>query len=317
VISPTHTTSTLVRIDDHPGTDCGISLFLKRDDLLHPEIEGSKWRKLSAVLPEIRAKHPAGILTFGGAFSNHLHAVSAAGRIWGIPTIGIVRGEHADLQNPTLRSCAENGMALLPKPKTSYEALKNADSALFEAEFPGVFVLPEGGNTPEALRACAEIPREIRAQLQEAQPDNLLHCCVPAGTGCTAAGVVAGSGQEQGKVVVFPVSRNGIDRERLLFLIRRADLEGAGQNLDIVEDYIFGGFAKLNEPVVEFARAFYRNNQIVLDPIYTAKMMYGVFDLLGKGACFEPGSTVVVLHTGGQQGWDGFAARYGKRGRLW
>lgn len=295
----TQTASPLQLLDAHPGKERGIALYLKRDDLLHPEIEGSKWRKLSAVLPDIRSKYPGGILSFGGAFSNHLHAVSVVGRIFGIPTIGIVRGEHADVQNPTLRSCAENGMMLVPTPKTAYEALKNADPSLFEQQYPGCFVLPEGGYTPQAVQACAEIPREIRAQLPEKCSSGPLYCCVPAGTGCTAAGVVAGFGQTSGKVLVFPVSRHGIEGD-----------------FEVVEDYIFGGFAQLYPPVVEFARGFYRRTQIVLDPIYTAKMMFGVFDLLKRGTYFEPGSTVVVLHTGGQQGWNGFAARYGEQGRL-
>lgn len=313
--APNYDISPLVRIDEHPGKDRGISLYLKRDDLLHPEIEGTKWRKLSAILPEIRSAYPAGLLTFGGAFSNHLHAVSAAGRIFGVPTIGVVRGEHANLQNPTLRACAANGMVLWPKSKSAYEALKDADPGQFEREFPGRFVLPEGGSTPQALRACAEIPTEIRAQLAKGQDYSTCYCCVPAGTGCTAAGVLAGWGQAPGRVLVFPVSRQGIDRERLRGLSEEI-ADGADWSFDLVEDYIFGGFAKLHPPVVDFARAFYGQTQIVLDPIYTAKMMFGVFDLLGKGTHFEPGSAVVVLHTGGQQGWDGFAARYGDGGRL-
>ena len=300
--------SPLQHIPEHPGNRQGISLFIKRDDLLHPEIQGSKGRKLAALLPQIKQAHPAGLVTFGGAFSNHLHAVAVAGRIVDLPTVGILRGEHADLQNPTLRFCQENGMRLHRMPKTQYDACKNQDSPLLNSLFPHCFLLPEGGNMQEAITACAAISREIAEQLPTTAAGQKHYLCTPAGTGCTAAGMIAGLTGSDSQVLVFPVSSHGFDQETILQLLPdRATME---QRFSIVHEYSFGGFAKHHPPTMEFVRSFFTQTNILLDPIYTAKMLFGVFDMLAKGQ-FESGSTVVALHTGGLQGWDGFAARYG------
>jgi 1-aminocyclopropane-1-carboxylate deaminase/D-cysteine desulfhydrase-like pyridoxal-dependent ACC family enzyme len=292
--------SPLQKITQHPGTAQGISLWIKRDDLLHPEVCGSKWRKLSAVLPLVRASGARRILSFGGPFSNHLEALSVAGRLWGIPTIGVVRGEHADPDNPTLSVCRENGMTLHLLPKKSYDA----GVANLREQYSDAFILPEGGNTPEAVQACSAIGREVMEALPELPPDNLL-ICVPAGTGCTAAGVATGPQ----RTLVFPVTSHGFDRVYLATLLPET---AAMERVEIVHDYTFGGFARLHLPVVEFSRRFYAQTGILPDPIYTAKTLFGVFDRLEKGH-FPPESTVVALHTGGLQGWKGFLQRYGQR----
>lgn len=300
--------SPLELIATHPGNAQGISLFIKRDDLLHPEIQGSKGRKLLAVLPKVKQSFPGGIVTFGGAFSNHLHAVAVAGRIWGFPTTGILRGEYADFQNPTLRFCQENGMRLLPMPKSRYDAEKKLGFQSFAKEFPQTYLLPEGGNTPEAVEACKSIPQEIAAQLPPALEGRPVYLCIPAGTGCTAAGVIAGLSMPKGQVLVFPVSSHDFEEDALLrHLPKGIDWS---QRFNIVHDYTFGGFAKYDPGVLDFVRTFFQQTKILLDPIYTAKMSYGVYALLEQ-ARFEPNSVVVVLHTGGMQGWEGFGQRYG------
>lgn len=307
--------SPLQLIPEHPGNSQGISLFIKRDELLHPEIEGSKGRKLAALLTKVKPSHPGGLVTFGGAFSNHLHAVAVAGRIFGIPTVGILRGEHVDLQNPTLRCCQENGMTLRRMPKAQYDVCKNQGGPLLNSEFPQSYLLPEGGNVPEALEACAAIPREITAQLLNQHPSlsgQPLYLCTPAGTGCTAAGILAGLGTPDSQVMVFPVSKHGVDPESILQLLHKAGFHDPElkQRFNMIHHYTFGGFAKFHPPVIDFARSFFQQTNILLDPIYTAKMLFGVFDMLAKGV-FAPESTVVALHTGGLQGWEGFNARYG------
>ncbi len=309
--------SPLQIISEHPGEARGISLFIKRDDLLHPEIQGSKARKLAALFPQVKISHPGGVLTFGGAFSNHLHAVAVAGRIFGTPTFGILRGEYADFQNPTLRACQENGMTLLRWPKVRYDACKDQASDLISNEFPQCFFLPEGGNTPQAAEACTAISKEITAQLPTACLGKPLYLCTPAGTGCTASGIVAGLEAPNSQVLIFPVSSHGFSRQTILRLGAGIGLQGSDleQRFSIVPNYIFGGFAKLHPPALEFARSFFRETNILLDPIYTAKMMFGIFDLLAQGG-FAPDSTVVALHTGGMQGWSGFRARFGEAGSV-
>ncbi len=302
--------SPLQLIAEHPGLRRGISLYLKRDDLLNPLIQGSKARKLAAVIPLVQAAYPGGIATFGGAFSNHLHAVAAAGRIFDFPTIGVLRGEHLDLQNPTLRFCQENGMQLVPISKKQYDLDKKEGFESLKARFPSTYILPEGGNIPAAVEACKAISEEIMTQLPPAFREQPFYCCVPAGTGCTAAGVLGGI--QGGQVVVFPVSSHDFGPETILNLLP----EGAAMapKLRLVHDYNLGGFAKFHSPVMAFVRAFHAATNILLDPVYTAKMLFGVFDMLAKGD-FADNSTVVVLHTGGLQGWAGFEARYGAAGR--
>jgi len=306
--------SPLQIIPEHPGNNLGISLFIKRDDLLHPEIQGSKGRKLAALLSDIKQSHLGGLVTFGGAFSNHLHAVAVAGRLYGIRTVGVLRGEYVDLQNPTLRFCQDNGMTLRPMARSQYDACKMQGDLLLRNEFPHCYFLPEGGNTPQALEACAAIPKEIETQLSLQHPElssQPRYLCTPAGTGCTAAGIVAGLEESQCQVMIFPVSSHQFDKVNILDLLAKTGREGPEieSRFSIIHDYSFGGFAKLHPPVIEFVRSFFQQTNILLDPIYTGKMLFGVFDMLAKGK-FTPNSTVVVLHTGGMQGWEGFSKRY-------
>lgn len=304
--------SPLELIAVHPGNARNITLYIKRDDLLHPVIEGSKGRKLLPVIPLLKNAYPGGLLSFGGAFSNHLHAVAMAGKTFGFPTIGILRGEYVDLQNPTLLSCQENGMRLIPMARGVYDQLVAQGTAGLKAQFPDCYILPEGGNTAEAVEACAQISSEIQHQLPRQAADQPLYICVPAGTGCTAAGVICGLRHPNAQVLIFPVSSYQFDAEKIRRLLPP---EHVDKPFRLIDDYCFGGFAKLHPPVVQFASDFLQQTNILLDPIYTAKMTFGVFEMLAKNA-FAPHSVVVLLHTGGMQGWKGFSARYGAVGNL-
>ena len=308
--------SPLEVIAAHPGKEAGIALFVKRDDLLHPEIQGNKWRKLAPVLAGVQQSHPGGIVTFGGAYSNHLQAVAAAGRVFDIPTIGIVRGQYADLNNPTLCAARRDGMLLVRVSKQDYDTQKHLVEKWVGQDLSRHLILPEGGSTRLAVEHCAFITKEIVAQLQQPthQP---LYICVPAGTGCTAAGLVEGFEGINGQILVFPVVNKGFEPDTLLHLLHgvrlrtqaeSAELEG---RFSLVREYVFGGFAKRNPLILAFARAFLQQTGILLDPVYTSKMMFGVYDMLTKGA-FPAGSTVVVVHTGGLQGWQGFQERWGE-----
>lgn len=277
----------------------GVRLFIKRDDLLHPEIQGNKWRKLRPVIQNMGTVK-TGILSFGGPFSNHLHALASAGKVYGFPTIGIVRGISADLNNHTLAFAQQCGMQLFPVTKVAYESLKTATiQVVFEhigySPTEPYQLLPEGGDTVEALVSCSAIPVEIMEQLPN-DAGAPLYFCVPAGTGCTAAGVIAG---DRGQVLVFPAAPYGVDREVILGKIWRAGFE---QDVDFEIVVGEGKFAQMSEELLEFVREFEQKTGIMLDPIYTAKMMQKLYALMEEGF-FPEGSCVVAVHTGGLQGW--------------
>ncbi|HAD10813.1 MAG TPA: 1-aminocyclopropane-1-carboxylate deaminase [Saprospirales bacterium] len=300
--------SPLQQITGHPGADKDIQLFVKRDDLLHPDIQGSKARKLAPLLDLVKQHFPDGIITFGGAFSNHLHAVAIAGQLFDIPTVGILRGNYVDVQNPTLKICAAHGMTLIPLSKTLYASRKQDHYQYWREVYPKAYILPEGGNTLDAVLHCTNISAEILAQLPPESLNRPLHICTPAGTGCTAAGVAAGMPASKGSTWIFPVSSDGLELATIRQLLPANLLEVP--DIRWVPDYICGGFARWDQNVMDFARHFHQQTGIMADPVYTAKMFYGIYDLLKKGA-FQEGSCLVALHTGGQQGWAGFQHRFG------
>jgi 1-aminocyclopropane-1-carboxylate deaminase len=290
----------------HPDHAEGIRVFLKRDDLLHPLIHGNKWRKIA---PFLAAYHTpgTGVLSFGGAFSNHLHALASAGRHFDFPTIGIVRGLAADLQNPTLAHARACGMRVIPVPKLQYDTLKRLslphvlEVLQLQPLFP-CLLLPEGGDTPEALVGCKAIAVEIREQLPE-NAGHPLYFCVPAGTGCTAAGVVAAAGFNE-KVVVFPAAPYGVDQRAIFARVPGVETE----RFEIIQHLQPRKFAQMTEPLLQFIQAFENREKVRLDPIYTGKMLFNLQPMFEQ-QYFPKGSTVVAIHTGGLQGWDGMVER--------
>ena len=295
--------SPLTEITDHPGKNAGISLYVKRDDLLHLVVAGNKWRKLEPVIQKVQRGDYEGILTFGGAFSNHIQAVAAAGQAFGFPTAAIVRGLYADLSNPTLSFAQSCGMELFPVSKQDYDAqLESAIVREVVQQFPSYCHVPEGGATPEAIRNCAALAQEILEQTDDI-PSDKRFVALPAGTGSTAAGVIGGLGNK-GKVVVFPAASYGVSAASIQTAVEMVFKQPCAP-FDFQSDYVFGGFARHVPELIDFIRRFREQSGILLDPIYTSKMMWGVFDLLRRGY-FNPGSTVVAVHTGGLQGWKGF-----------
>lgn len=283
-----------------------VRVFLKRDDLLHPEIQGNKWRKLA---PFIRGmgSNKKGIISFGGPFSNHLHALASAGKLYSFPTIGIVRGLTADIHNPTLSHAQQCGMQVFPVPKRDYEVLKKAGlQELYQYLSLSVAkdfcILPEGGDTIEALVSCRDIAVEIMAQLPQ-EAGLLRYFCVPAGTGCTASGLIAGA-TGHAKTLVFPAAAYGVDRNSILEKLSAAGFQN-NFDFEIVDGIIPGKFAQMTDELLAFCQAFFENTNILLDPIYTSKMMFKLYAMLSQ-QLFPPGSCVVALHTGGLQGWAGF-----------
>ena len=266
-----------------------VSLFIKRDDLLHPHISGNKFRKLKYNLAEAKAKKYKKILTYGGAFSNHIVAVAAAGKEYGFQTIGVIRGEELVSQiadNPSLQFAQECGMQLEFISREQYRH-KNEIAALeyWQKKYGEVYVLPEGGTNQLAVKGCEEI-------ITSADEVYDFICCA-VGTGGTISGIINSAMPHQ-KIIGFPALKGDFLQED----IRNFTHEN---NWELQTDYHFGGYAKTTSKLIQFLNDFHAQHQIPLDPIYTGKMVYGVLQLIEKNY-FAPGSKILLIHTGGLQG---------------
>lgn len=267
-----------------------IRLYLKRDDLLHPLVSGNKWRKLKYNLLAAREQGYQTLLTFGGAYSNHLYATAAAGRVFGFSTIGIVRGEelrNARL-NPTLTFCRSCGMQLRFVSRGEY---RQKDDPAFLThlidQFGPCYVIPEGGTNELAIRGTAEIMPEIIVQLGRT-PD---YVCCAVGTGGTVAGL-AQTAPPETNVLGF-------------LSLKAADFQlPEPANYQIETAYHFGGYAKTTPELLDFIRSFEQRTTVLIEQVYTGKMLYGIYDLARRGR-FPDGATVVAVHTGGLQGRSG------------
>lgn len=266
-----------------------IQLHIKREDLLHPEISGNKYRKLKYNIEQAKKENKDTLLTFGGAYSNHILAVSALGKHTGLNTIGIIRGEEfcskVD-ENPTLSSAQENGMQLKFVSREEYRGKteKNYLTKLKE-KFGDVYFLPEGGTNTLAIKGCEEI-------LNDAS-DHFNYLCCPVGTGGTVSGIINCSKPSQ-QVLGFSALKGDFLKLEIGNFVNK-------DNWKLVTDYHFGGYAKMNEGLIDFINYFKMQHSILLDPIYTGKMMFGIFDLAEKGY-FPPNSQILAIHTGGLQG---------------
>ncbi|WP_066955129.1 1-aminocyclopropane-1-carboxylate deaminase/D-cysteine desulfhydrase [Streptomyces lushanensis] len=275
----------------------GVRLLLKRDDLIHPELVGNKWRKL---MPNLRAAAAAGrrtLVTFGGAYSNHLRATAAAGRLLGFDTVGVVRGEELAGRppNPSLARCAADGMRLCFMDRAAYrrKAEPEVVDALLAREGldPGaVHLVPEGGSNELAVRGCAELGRELRGRAETV--------AVACGTGGTLAGLAAGLGAGQ-RALGFPVLRGGF-LDRGIRDLQRAAFGGPAGEWSLDERFHFGGFARVPAELDAFAEDFEERHGLAVERLYVAKMLYGLTVLAEEGL-FARGTTVAAVVTGGPE----------------
>ncbi|MBJ6143382.1 1-aminocyclopropane-1-carboxylate deaminase/D-cysteine desulfhydrase [Hymenobacter sp. BT559] len=293
----------LLQLIPHPvAISHGVRLLLWRDDLLNPDLPGNKARKLKYNLAAARAQGHTRLLTFGGAYSNHLAAVAAAGRLHGFDTIGLVRGEEHTPLNPTLSRCVADGMQLRYLDRTTYRQRSEPEFlAEIQQRFGPAYLIPEGGTNALALRGVAELIGELR------QHTDFDAVAVAAGTGGTLAGLALGLAEAN-----YPARALGIAALKGAGFLRNEidDLTRpvTGQplvNYELHLDYHFGGYAKLPPELRAFIQGFEADFAVPLDPIYTSKMLAGVLSLIERGH-FAPGSTVVAVHTGGLQAWAGF-----------
>lgn len=276
---------------DHPFPEpVNIRLLLKRDDQLHPLVSGNKWRKLKYNLWAAHNQSFDTLLTFGGAYSNHLYATAAAGQTFGFRTIGVVRGDelaHKPL-NATLSFCQSCGMHLHFVSRTSYQGKDDPRFLTQLAErFGDFYVLPEGGTNDLAIQGTAEIIPEIIRQLGYV-PD---YVACPVGTGGTITGLALSAPAET--VVLGFLSVKAAN-----FKLPIQDEKTVYCRLETA--YAFGGYAKTTPELLDFIRTFEHKTNVRIEQVYTGKMLYGIYDLARTGA-FKPNATVVAVHTGGLQ----------------
>lgn len=274
----------------------GISLHLKREDLLHPEVSGNKFRKLKYNLAEAKNQNKNTLLTFGGAFSNHISAVAAVGKMLGFKTIGVIRGEELgeDLkktcsENPTLRFAASCGMQFEFVSRAAYREkhLPEFEEKL-KGKFGDVYLLPEGGTNTLAVKGCEEILTDSDKVFD--------YICCSAGTGGTVSGIINSALAHQ-NILGFSALKGD-------FLIPEISKYTAKENWELIADYHFGGYAKISVELIAFINDFQKKYQIPLDPVYTGKMLFGIFDMIEKSE-IPRNSRILAIHTGGLQGISG------------
>lgn len=270
----------------------GISLEIKREDLLHPFISGNKFRKMKYNLLQAKTENQETLLTFGGAYSNHIAAVAYAGKEQGFKTIGIIRGDELRdkiTENPTLKFAQECGMEFEFVTREAYRHKTEFDFiAGLKQKFGLFYLVPEGGTNKYAIKGCEEILTEEDASFD--------YVCLAAGTGGTISGIINSALPHQ-KVLGFPALKGDFLKDEIRKFAR-------SENWDLVTDYHFGGYGKVNEELVQFINRFYKVTQVPLDPVYTGKMVFGVMDLIHKNY-FPDNAKILLIHTGGLQGIQG------------
>jgi 1-aminocyclopropane-1-carboxylate deaminase len=281
----TYSDTPILEIQNQLFSRAEVRLYIKREDLNHPLVSGNKWWKLKYNLAEALAEKRDTLLTFGGAYSNHIFATAAAGREMGFKTVGIIRGEEKTSVNPVMQFARHAGMKLHFVSREVYRQKGEANfiQKLHE-QFGDFYLIPEGGSNELAVKGVQEFAEGIIG--------NFDYICCPVGTGGTLAGLINGF-KGSGTIVGFSVLKNG---SFLTDEIRR--LGAAYGNWNIQTSYDFGGYAKSAPLLTLFVEDFWKEYNIPIEVVYSAKMMAGIFDLLSKGF-FGRGSKILAIHTGG------------------
>ena len=282
-----------------------VELFIKREDLIHSFVSGNKFRKLKYNLQEAKKLKKKSLLTFGGAFSNHIAATAVAGKIAGFKTFGIIRGDELTKnlketlkENATLREAHKNGMKLQFVSRDQYrqkssfgfiEKMKN--------KWGDFYLIPEGGTNCLAVSGCEEI--------LTTEDSKFNYICAAVGTGGTISGLI-NSVEKHQEIIGFPALKGNFLSEEIKKYINR------NKNWSLQTAYHFGGYAKFTEELITFINTFKEETDILLDPVYTGKMIFGILDLIKKDT-FKEGSKILAIHTGGIQGIEGFNQKLEKK----
>lgn len=278
---------------DHPLlAEKQVSLVFKREDLLHPFISGNKYRKLKYNLLAAKAENEHTILTFGGAYSNHIAATAYAAKEKGFKAVGVIRGEELESSwqmNTTLKRAYEDGMRFKFVTRSDYREKENhVFIEDLRKEFGDFYLVPEGGTNELAIKGCEEIitPEDKEYDI----------ICSSVGTGGTVSGLIKSSFSHQ-KVLGFSALKGDFLKDEIEKLVDN-------KHWQLLTDYHFGGYAKISEELIHFINAFKEKTNIPLDAIYTGKMIFGLFDMV-KRDTFAAGTKIMAIHTGGLQGIAG------------
>lgn len=267
-----------------------IHLNILRLDKIHPIISGNKWFKLKENFKRAISLEHSTILTFGGAYSNHLIATAAASKLFGLQSVGLVRGFHGkQIKTTTLLHCERLGMQLHFISREDYQKKDTEDFiAHLKNQFSNPYIIPEGGDNDDGIKGAQSIAAYIP------KDSNLVSLAI--GSGTTFCGI-RNALPDHIAMMGFPVMKHGEYLHQKMGKNINAGLE----NWQLVTDYHFGGFAKHTQELIDFMNDFYNETNIPLDFVYNAKMMYGIFDLVRKNT-IPPHTKILCIHTGGLQG---------------
>jgi 1-aminocyclopropane-1-carboxylate deaminase len=289
IFSPVH------QIHDQLFDDKGLKVFIKRDDVIHPIISGNKWRKLKYILKQAQAENKSHLVTFGGAYSNHLLATAAAAARFGFKSTGFVRGE--EVNNDTLFLCRLHGMDLQFTDRQSYRDKQTLFKKYFGNNTDAYFI-DEGGSGADGSKGCAELITEL--------PEVYDHIFCACGTGTTAAGIINGISTHglKTRFNAVPVFKNGdfMRNEIEQLLIEPTDFT-------LHTTYHFGGYGKTTGELIDFIKQFVAHTGILIEPVYTGKLLYAVYDLATKDY-FKPGDKILAIHSGGIWGLLGMKEKF-------
>lgn len=282
-----------------------IELWIKREDEIHPEVSGNKFRKLKYNILQAKKENQNTILSFGGAFSNHILATASAAKMEGLNSIGVIRGEELgeDLKatlsiNPTLSTAYSYGMKFVFISREDYRKKSEPEMiSKLNLELGDFYLVPEGGTNELAVKGCEEILTKDDEQFD--------YICSCVGTGGTLAGLINSSSSNQ-KVLGYPALKGDFLKEEIEKFV------SSKNNWELITDYNFGGYAKHPIELIQFINEFKKQTDIALDPIYTGKMMYGILDQVQNDK-FSKGSKILVIHTGGLQGIKGINQQLEKK----
>jgi 1-aminocyclopropane-1-carboxylate deaminase/D-cysteine desulfhydrase-like pyridoxal-dependent ACC family enzyme len=293
------TTETPIQLIDDPILkNSGVTLSIKREDLNDPFIQGNKWLKLKPNLQLAKQQGYKKLLTFGGCYSNHIYATAAAGQRFNFETIGIIRGPEPKTYSPTLQFAKQAGMQLHFIDRKTYRTIQDIQvQKELSKPFQPVYIIPEGGSNHLAVDSCTEYIQNIQTDY------DILTCA--CGTGGTLAGLIKGLNGRK-KIIGFPVLKGG---DFLYADIQSFLTDSSGpkhyDNWALNTDYHFGGYGRSTEQLNDFIVHFYQQHNILLEPVYTGKIIFAVYDLIKKGH-FQKNTRILAIHTGGIQGLEGF-----------
>ena len=290
-------------------SDYGLNVRMARADKIHDLASGNKIYKLSPIIEYAKANKYKQILSFGGAYSNHIHALAYMAQKYGIQSIAIIRGESPYAKNPTLSDALKAGMQLEFVSREEYQQRNDSEYLQqLQNRYPDALIIPEGGSSQLAIQGCAQMARDINSSLGVYQDLESHILAVASGTGATAAGLVCGLAANQ-RLIAYSVLKDESLGQRINAFINAEGANNSDQYL--IKQADFGGYAKLDKSLLDFILDWHNQTGILLDPIYTSKLCLRLTQQIEAGE-FDRGESITIIHSGGLQGWRGMKKRVEK-----